>query len=99
MLSFILLTLFDGRCGIVVKSLLWDRRFRVQNLIPVKIRCVCDLLHAKAYVVTNLPSFGVAWKFGEGFQLRCRSRHLTVVHNYEVHPKIARVLFRNGSLI
>ncbi|GBO20905.1 hypothetical protein AVEN_193696-1 [Araneus ventricosus] len=31
-------------------------------------------------------------------QLRCRPRHLTVVQNYEVRPKIALVFLQNGTL-
>ncbi|GBL85469.1 hypothetical protein AVEN_34643-1 [Araneus ventricosus] len=34
-----------------------------------------------------------------GCQLRFRPRHLTVVQNYEVHPKIALVLLQNLTLI
>ncbi|GBL74700.1 hypothetical protein AVEN_243582-1 [Araneus ventricosus] len=31
-------------------------------------------------------------------QLRCRPRHLTVVQNYDVRPKIALVLLQSGTL-
>ncbi|GBL81884.1 hypothetical protein AVEN_50484-1 [Araneus ventricosus] len=32
----------------------------------MKIRRVWGLLHAKSYAVAKRPSFGVAWKSGEG---------------------------------
>ncbi|GBL90991.1 hypothetical protein AVEN_184387-1 [Araneus ventricosus] len=41
-------------------------RFQVRNPIPLKIRRVWGLLHAKSYVVAKRPPVGVAWKFGEG---------------------------------
>ncbi|GBM76813.1 hypothetical protein AVEN_122190-1 [Araneus ventricosus] len=34
--------------------------------IPLKIRRVWGLLHAKSYVVAKRPPVGVAWKFGQG---------------------------------
>ncbi|GBN08687.1 hypothetical protein AVEN_203079-1, partial [Araneus ventricosus] len=51
--------------------------------MPLKTRRAWGLLHAKSYAVAKRPPVGVAWKFGEGCQLRCRPRHLTVVQNYE----------------
>ncbi|GBN62128.1 hypothetical protein AVEN_188457-1 [Araneus ventricosus] len=39
---------------------------QVRNPIPLKIRRVWGLLHAKSYVVAKRPPVGVAWKFGEG---------------------------------
>ncbi|GBM56675.1 hypothetical protein AVEN_154225-1 [Araneus ventricosus] len=37
-----------------------------RNTIPLKIRRVWGLLHAKSYVVVKRPPVGVARKFGEG---------------------------------
>ncbi|GBN42920.1 hypothetical protein AVEN_138896-2 [Araneus ventricosus] len=46
------------------------------------------------------PPAGVVRKFGgRECQLRCYPRPLTTVENYEVSPKIALVLLRNGRLI
>ncbi|GBM79985.1 hypothetical protein AVEN_47453-1 [Araneus ventricosus] len=45
---------------------LWPESFQVRNTIPLKIRRVWGLLHAKSYVVAKRPPVGVAWKFGEG---------------------------------
>ncbi|GBM85643.1 hypothetical protein AVEN_33358-1 [Araneus ventricosus] len=53
-----------GRGSLVVGSRLWCRR--VRNPIPLKIRCVWGLLHAKSFIVAKRPPIGVAWKFGEG---------------------------------
>ncbi|GBN57044.1 hypothetical protein AVEN_44338-1 [Araneus ventricosus] len=39
---------------------------QVRNPIPLKIRRVWGLLHAKSYVVAKRPPVGVARKFGEG---------------------------------
>ncbi|GBM65278.1 hypothetical protein AVEN_193812-1 [Araneus ventricosus] len=58
---------------------------QARNPIPLKIRRVWGLLHAKSYIVAKRPPVGVARKFGEGgCQLRCRPRHLIEVQNYEV---------------
>ncbi|GBM38627.1 hypothetical protein AVEN_37432-1 [Araneus ventricosus] len=40
--------------------------FQVRNPIPLKIRRVWGLLHAKSYVVAKRPPVGVSWKFREG---------------------------------
>ncbi|GBM29887.1 hypothetical protein AVEN_246451-1 [Araneus ventricosus] len=48
------------------KSRLWAGGLQVRNLIPLKIRRVWGLLHAKSYVVAERPPAGVAWKLGEG---------------------------------
>ncbi|GBN67711.1 hypothetical protein AVEN_134088-1 [Araneus ventricosus] len=64
------ITVFDfpivikGRSGLVVRSRLWGRR--VRDPIPLKIRRVWGLLHAKSHVVAKRLPVGVAWKFGEG---------------------------------
>ncbi|GBM42452.1 hypothetical protein AVEN_139887-1 [Araneus ventricosus] len=58
---------------------------------------ICCMLHHMHWV--KRPPIGVAWKFGEGCELRCRPRHLTVVQNYEVREKIALVLPFRGTLI
>ncbi|GBO06136.1 hypothetical protein AVEN_163342-1 [Araneus ventricosus] len=39
---------------------------QVRNSIPLKIRRVWGLLHAKSYVVAKRPLVSVARKFGEG---------------------------------
>ncbi|GBN92918.1 hypothetical protein AVEN_143447-1 [Araneus ventricosus] len=57
---------FEGRGGLVVRSGLGAGGLQVRNPIPLKIRRVCGLLHAKSYVVVKRPPVGVAWKFGEG---------------------------------
>ncbi|GBO05857.1 hypothetical protein AVEN_151555-1 [Araneus ventricosus] len=49
-----------------------------------RFRRAWGLLHAKSYVVAKRPLVGVAWTLGEGCQLSCRPRHLTVVQNDEV---------------
>ncbi|GBO12521.1 hypothetical protein AVEN_106248-1, partial [Araneus ventricosus] len=36
------------------------------NPIPLKIRRVWGLLHAKSYAVAKRPPVGVAWKCGDG---------------------------------
>ncbi|GBM70314.1 hypothetical protein AVEN_102652-1 [Araneus ventricosus] len=51
-----------GRGDLVVRS----RRSQVRNPIPLKIRRVWGLLHAKSYVVDKRPPVGVARKFEEG---------------------------------
>ncbi|GBO24333.1 hypothetical protein AVEN_75119-1 [Araneus ventricosus] len=58
---------------------------QVPNPIPLKIYHARG--HVKSYVLAKRPPVGVAWKFGDGYQLRCRPRHLTKVQNYEVRPK------------
>ncbi|GBM17255.1 hypothetical protein AVEN_223794-1 [Araneus ventricosus] len=55
-----------GRSNLVVGSRPWGRELQVRNPIPLKIRRVWDLLHAKSYVVAKRPPVGVAWKFSEG---------------------------------
>ncbi|GBM32202.1 hypothetical protein AVEN_131594-1 [Araneus ventricosus] len=55
----------EGRGGLVVRSRLWGGGLQVRNPIPLKIRRVWGLLHAKSYVVAKRPPVGVAWKFGE----------------------------------
>ncbi|GBM79301.1 hypothetical protein AVEN_9937-1 [Araneus ventricosus] len=40
--------------------------FQVRNPIPLRLRRVWGLLHAKSYVVAKCLSVGVVWKFGEG---------------------------------
>ncbi|GBO23477.1 hypothetical protein AVEN_150936-1 [Araneus ventricosus] len=82
------------RGGLVVRSRLWDGGFEVPNPIPLKIRRVWGLLHAKSDEVAKRPPVCVVRKFGEG----CRPRHLTMVQNYEVRPKITLVLLQNGTL-
>ncbi|GBM18802.1 hypothetical protein AVEN_166549-1 [Araneus ventricosus] len=57
---------FGGRGGLVVRSRPRDRRSQVRNPIPLKIRRVWGLLHAKSYVVAKRPPIDVARKFGEG---------------------------------
>ncbi|GBM47865.1 hypothetical protein AVEN_91848-1 [Araneus ventricosus] len=57
---------YAGRGSLVARSRLWGRRFQARNPIPLKIRRVWGLLHAKSYVVAKRPPVGVAWKFGEG---------------------------------
>ncbi|GBM41672.1 hypothetical protein AVEN_46944-1 [Araneus ventricosus] len=74
-------------------------RFQVRNPIPLTIHHVWGLLHSKSYIVAKRPPVGVAWKFEGGCQLNCRPRHLTMVQNYEVSPKIALVLLQNGMLL
>ncbi|GBN17487.1 hypothetical protein AVEN_218876-1 [Araneus ventricosus] len=49
----------------VVRSWLWGRMVPGSKPIPLQIRRVWDLLHAKMYVAKR-PPVGVAWKFGEG---------------------------------
>ncbi|GBM14061.1 hypothetical protein AVEN_209951-1 [Araneus ventricosus] len=51
---------------LVARSRLRDRRSQVRNPIPLKIRRVWDLLHAKSCVVAKRPPAGVARKFGKG---------------------------------
>ncbi|GBO02309.1 hypothetical protein AVEN_163733-1 [Araneus ventricosus] len=58
-----LLPTFKGRGGLVARYRLWGRR--VRNPIPLKIRLVWGLLHAKSYVVAKHHPAGVVWKFGE----------------------------------
>ncbi|GBL72346.1 hypothetical protein AVEN_115286-1 [Araneus ventricosus] len=72
-----------------------------RNPIPPKIRRVWGPLHAKSYAVAKRPPAGAARKLGGGWrhQPRCPPRHLTVVQNYEVRPKIALVLLQNGALM
>ncbi|GBM67166.1 hypothetical protein AVEN_218075-1 [Araneus ventricosus] len=47
----------------------------------------------------TLPLGYIAPNGAEGCQHMCRPRHLTVVENYEAHPKIALVCLQNGTLI
>ncbi|GBM82901.1 hypothetical protein AVEN_230468-1 [Araneus ventricosus] len=86
-----------GRGGPVVRSRLWGHRPPGSKPASTKDLPCMGLLHAKSYVEAKRLPVGVAWKLGEGCQRRCR--HLTVVQNYEVRPKIALVLFKNGTLI
>ncbi|GBN45664.1 hypothetical protein AVEN_147908-1, partial [Araneus ventricosus] len=54
------------RGGLVGRSRPRAGGSQVRDLIPLKIRRVWGLLHAKSYVVAKRPSVGVARKFGEG---------------------------------
>ncbi|GBM68770.1 hypothetical protein AVEN_97905-1 [Araneus ventricosus] len=56
-------------------------------------------LHAKSYAVAKRPPLVWRGSLERGCQLRCRPRHLTVVQNYLVRPKIALALLQNGTLI
>ncbi|GBL81362.1 hypothetical protein AVEN_165496-1, partial [Araneus ventricosus] len=80
----------EGRSGLVVGSRPRDRRVAFRNPIPLKIRRVWGLLHAKSYgsVQTSSRWCGAeVWR--GGCQLGCRPRHLTAVQNYEVRPCVA----------
>ncbi|GBL83592.1 hypothetical protein AVEN_196420-1 [Araneus ventricosus] len=84
----------------VIRSRPWNRKFRIQNPIPLKSRRVLGLLHTKLSIrgqTTSRWCGAVVWRGGCKF--RCRPRHLTVVQNYEVRSKIALVLLKNGTLI
>ncbi|GBO00002.1 hypothetical protein AVEN_23008-1 [Araneus ventricosus] len=54
-------------------SRLWGRLFQVRNPIPLKIRRVWGLLHAKSYVMAKRPPAGVAWKLREGMSAQVSS--------------------------
>ncbi|GBM35990.1 hypothetical protein AVEN_78087-1 [Araneus ventricosus] len=58
--------LHGGRGGLVVRSRFGAGGFKVRNPIPLKIRRVWGLLHAKPYVSAKRPPVGVAYKLGEG---------------------------------
>ncbi|GBN69088.1 hypothetical protein AVEN_14428-1 [Araneus ventricosus] len=49
------------------------RGSQVGNPIPLKIRYVWGLLHAKSYVVAKHPTVGVVRKFGEGVPAKVSS--------------------------
>ncbi|GBM20786.1 hypothetical protein AVEN_108239-1 [Araneus ventricosus] len=51
----------------------WTGGSQVRNPIPLKIRRVWGLLHAKSYVVAKRPPVGVARKFGEGMPAQASS--------------------------
>ncbi|GBM53665.1 hypothetical protein AVEN_51506-1 [Araneus ventricosus] len=55
-----------GRSGLAVRSRLRAGGFKVRNPIPLKIRRVLGLLHAKSYVRGQTSFVGVVRKFGEG---------------------------------
>ncbi|GBM62291.1 hypothetical protein AVEN_113329-1 [Araneus ventricosus] len=75
-----------GRRYLVVKSRLWGRRFQIRNPIPLKIRRVWGLLHAKSYVVVKRPPVGVVRKFGERVAAQVSSSSSDMVQIYEVRP-------------
>ncbi|GBO02511.1 hypothetical protein AVEN_83235-1 [Araneus ventricosus] len=43
----------------------------------------------------NCPPTVVVLKFGEGCQLRCRTRHLTPIQNYEIMAQKKVLIFSN----
>ncbi|GBM41856.1 hypothetical protein AVEN_8528-1 [Araneus ventricosus] len=47
--------------------------FQVRNPIPLKIRSVWGLLHAKSYVAASRSPVGVTWKLGEGLPAQVSS--------------------------
>ncbi|GBN35996.1 hypothetical protein AVEN_86954-1 [Araneus ventricosus] len=55
----------EGRGGLVARPRPRDRRSQARSPIPLKIRRVWGLLHAKSYVVAKRPPVGVAQKLGE----------------------------------
>ncbi|GFV00576.1 hypothetical protein TNCV_3977051 [Trichonephila clavipes] len=65
----------DGRGYELVSS--------VRALVPQKFSVEEELMHVK-HVDVKSPHVGVMWKFGRGYQLRYRPRHLTAVQNYVV---------------
>ncbi|GBL81108.1 hypothetical protein AVEN_83173-1 [Araneus ventricosus] len=89
-----------GRGGLVVRSQLRGRRVPESKpgstKDPTSMWACCMLNHTQG---SKRPPAGVVRKSGERVQIRCRPHHLTAVQNYEVHPKTARVLLQNGTLI
>ncbi|GBM82009.1 hypothetical protein AVEN_51854-1 [Araneus ventricosus] len=58
------------------------------------------IIHVKSYVGGQTSSRWCGSEVRRGVcQLKCRPRHLTQFQNYEVHPKIAFVLFQNEAPI
>ncbi|GBL66658.1 hypothetical protein AVEN_202084-1 [Araneus ventricosus] len=89
-----------GRGGVVVRSQPRGRRppgskpYSTEDL-PCMWAC-CTL---KNTYEAKRPVAGVVRHLKRGCQLRRRPRHLTVVQNSEVHPKITLVLLQNETLI
>ncbi|GBM78922.1 hypothetical protein AVEN_62280-1, partial [Araneus ventricosus] len=50
-----------------------EEGLQVRNPIPLTIRRVWGLLHAKSCVVAKRPPVGVAWKLGEGVRAQVSS--------------------------
>ncbi|GBM83336.1 hypothetical protein AVEN_101099-1 [Araneus ventricosus] len=71
----------------------------VRNPIPLKIRRVWGLLHAKSYAVAKRPPVGVVRKFGDGVRAHVLSSSSDRGSKLRVRPKIALVLLQNGTLI
>ncbi|GBO44666.1 hypothetical protein AVEN_167398-1 [Araneus ventricosus] len=61
-----LLGALRGRSGLVVRSRPREPESQVRNTVPLKIRRVWGLLHAKSYVVAKRPPVGVRGSLERG---------------------------------
>ncbi|GBM71075.1 hypothetical protein AVEN_186645-1 [Araneus ventricosus] len=77
-----------GRGGLVARyrprsrSVLGSRPYSTED--PPCMQTCCTINHTKG---AKCPPAGVVRNFGEGFQFRCRPRHLTAAQNDEIRPK------------
>ncbi|GBM08029.1 hypothetical protein AVEN_71467-1 [Araneus ventricosus] len=70
---------------LVARSQPRDRRIAGSKPIPLKDPPCMGPVTLNHISSGKRPPAGVAWKFGEGCQLRCRPRHLTAFK--DVRPK------------